>query len=154
MDAVKVDVVLPWSQKPNEVTPPEVTTAVPLEPNLEVETEISTSSVTDSQSAHPSKSDEPTPEEETVAPVRVLTFANFTKAMKEITPSSSEALGSLGELRKWNDEFGEGRKEKRRQMWGKGNFGFIEKDGKARELKIGAEGDVPLATSNVSGSNP
>ena len=50
---------------------------------------------------------------------RVLRLRNFLKALKEITPSSSsESLGSLSELRKWNEEFGEGRKDKERQAWG------------------------------------
>lgn len=57
-------------------------------------------------------------------PPRMLTWKNFEKALKEITPSASEYLGSLAELRKWNDEFGEGRKERRKQVWGKGRFGF------------------------------
>jgi hypothetical protein len=57
--------------------------------------------------------------------VRMLGAHNFTRALREITPSASEALGSLADLRKWNDEFGEGRKDKRRvQVWGKGTFGF------------------------------
>ncbi|KAF5381064.1 hypothetical protein D9615_003892 [Tricholomella constricta] len=59
---------------------------------------------------------------------RVLHLHNFAKALKEITPSSSESLGSLAELRKWNDEFGEGRRDKKRQQfWGKGRFGFTDK---------------------------
>jgi hypothetical protein len=41
-------------------------------------------------------------------PPRVISLTNFEKALKEITPSSSESLGTLSELRKWNDEFGEG----------------------------------------------
>ncbi|KAF9453212.1 AAA-domain-containing protein [Macrolepiota fuliginosa MF-IS2] len=58
---------------------------------------------------------------------RVLRLRNFTKALKEITPSSSESLGSLAELRKWNEEFGEGRQDrKRQQVWGRGRFGFVE----------------------------
>jgi SpoVK/Ycf46/Vps4 family AAA+-type ATPase len=44
---------------------------------------------------------------------RILRPHNFTKALKEITPSASESLGTLPDLRKWNDEFGEGRKRKR-----------------------------------------
>jgi hypothetical protein len=61
------------------------------------------------------------------APMRILTLSNFQKALKEITPSSSETLGSLADLRKWNDEFGEGRKDqRRRQVWGKDKFGFNE----------------------------
>ena len=59
-------------------------------------------------------------------PPRVLHVRHFTQAMKEIIPSSSEALGSLTELRKWNEEFGEGKREnKKRQVWGKGRFGFV-----------------------------
>lgn len=57
---------------------------------------------------------------------RVLYLRHFTQALKEITPSSSEALGSLADLRKWNEEFGEGRRDRKtRQVWGKGRFGFI-----------------------------
>ena len=55
---------------------------------------------------------------------RSLAWRNFEQALKEITPSASESLGSLAELRKWNDEFGEGRKAKKRQVWGKDRFGF------------------------------
>ncbi|RDB21505.1 CDP-diacylglycerol--inositol 3-phosphatidyltransferase [Hypsizygus marmoreus] len=62
---------------------------------------------------------------------RVLHLHNFAKALTEITPSSSETLGSLAELRKWNDEFGEGRRDKKRQQfWGKGRFGFTDKGDK------------------------
>ena len=60
-------------------------------------------------------------------PKRVLHLRNFLQAQREITPSSSESFGSLAELRKWNEEFGEGRKDrKRRQVWGRGQFGFVE----------------------------
>lgn len=55
---------------------------------------------------------------------RSLYWRNFEQALKEITPSASEALGTLSELRKWNDEFGEGRRAKKRQVWGKDRFGF------------------------------
>lgn len=58
---------------------------------------------------------------------RTIHLRHFIKALKEITPSSSEALGSLADLRKWNEQFGEGQREKRRiQVWGKGKFGFID----------------------------
>lgn len=62
---------------------------------------------------------------------RVLTIANFERALKEITPSSSETLGTLSELRKWNEEFGEGRKNNKRriQLWGKDRFGFSDPGG-------------------------
>jgi hypothetical protein len=68
------------------------------------------------------------PLQETPAqPKRILHLRNFLQAQREITPSSSESFGSLAELRKWNDEFGEGRRDrKRRQVWGKGQFGFVE----------------------------
>jgi SpoVK/Ycf46/Vps4 family AAA+-type ATPase len=56
---------------------------------------------------------------------RILRPHNFGKALKEITPSASESLGSLTDLRKWNDEFGEGRKRKK-QVWGKDRFGFTK----------------------------
>jgi hypothetical protein len=58
-----------------------------------------------------------------LATPRILRPHNFAKALKEITPSASESLGSLADLRKWNDEFGEGRKRKK-QVWGKDRFGF------------------------------
>jgi hypothetical protein len=68
------------------------------------------------------------PLQETPAqPKRILHLRNFLQAQREITPSSSESFGSLAELRKWNEEFGEGRRDrKRRQVWGKGQFGFVE----------------------------
>lgn len=63
---------------------------------------------------------------EVQATPRILRLHNFTQALKEITPSSSETLGSLADLRKWNEEFGEGRRDrKKRQVWGKGRFGFV-----------------------------
>lgn len=78
------------------------------------------------------------------ASMRILHLHNFTKALKEITPSSSEALGSLADLRKWNDEFGEGRRDrKRRQVWGKGRFGFTDKGEQKEE-----EGHVLRSLSN------
>lgn len=87
------------------------------------------------------------PEPEVPAPAlkpRVLQLHNFTQALKEITPSSSEALGSLADLRKWNDEFGEGRRDrKKHQVWGKGRFGFINKpQGKVEEGKVAVTAEV------------
>lgn len=65
---------------------------------------------------------------ESSGPERVLRLRNFIQALKEITPSSSESLGSLAELRKWNEEFGEGRRNRKKyQVWGKGRFGFVDK---------------------------
>ena len=76
----------------------------------------------------PDNSPQSTPPPETsVHPKRVLHLRNFLQAQREITPSSSESFGSLAELRKWNEEFGEGRRDrKRRQVWGKGQFGFVD----------------------------
>ena len=59
-------------------------------------------------------------------PPRTLSWRNFEVALKEITPSSSESHASLVDLRKWNEEFGEGQTKKRKVMWGKGLFGFAE----------------------------
>jgi hypothetical protein len=80
-----------------------------------------------SADAQPSTSIDPVEEEpraestdDTPPPKRVLTVLHFNQALQEITPSSSENLGSLAELRKWNAEFGEGKKDrKRKQVWGK-----------------------------------
>ena len=85
-----------------------------------------------------------------VSPPRTLHWRNFEAALKEITPSSSESLGSLADLRKWNEEFGEGRKEKRKQSWGKGRFGFSERPlgGTVEEGKVAATPASASKTSN------
>ncbi|CAE6426669.1 unnamed protein product [Rhizoctonia solani] len=57
------------------------------------------------------------------APPRTLRNEHFTRALKEITPSASEALGTLADLRKWNAEFGGGDRKKSNKAWG-GRFGF------------------------------
>ena len=75
----------------------------------------------DSSSTPPAAEDKDDAE---IPHVRSLAWRNFEQALKEITPSASESLGSLAELRKWNDEFGEGRRTKKRQVWGKDRFGF------------------------------
>lgn len=84
-------------------------------------------------------SETPSEEEDitTAPPQRVLHTRNFTKALKEITPSSSESLGSLSELRKWNEEFGEGRKQRKKQVWGKDRFGFTNQVVPGQEGKVG-----------------
>jgi len=80
--------------------------------------------------------------------LRILSLHHFTKALKEITPSSSEALGSLSDLRKWNEEFGEGRKDKKRQqVWGKDRFGFTDQTEKVREEGRVASIGVPSSAS-------
>jgi len=70
---------------------------------------------------------------------RILRPHNFAKALREITPSASESLGTLADLRRWNDEFGEGRKRKK-QVWGKDRFGFT------RLWERGEDGKVATST--------
>jgi len=81
---------------------------------------------------------------------RVLRPYNFAKALKEITPSASESLGTLADLRRWNDEFGEGRKRKK-QVWGKDRFGFTrqwdrEEDGRVATSMPGTDKSDTLST--------
>ena len=124
LDAVKENVLLPWS------------TTVPCIPHV-------------SSEASQSPLDPTLPSDDEPPQIRILRLQNFTKALKEITPSSSEALGSLAELRKWNDEFGEGRRDKRRkQVWGKDRFGFTD-TGHRR----GDDGKVLHSLSDISTSN-
>lgn len=92
----------------------------------------------------PAPEAEAQPEELPALP-RVLHWHNFATALKEITPSSSEALGSLADLRKWNEEFGEGRKDKKhKSVWGKGKFGFIP-----RPIDGDAEGKVADSSADA-----
>ncbi|KAG2157372.1 hypothetical protein DEU56DRAFT_750490 [Suillus clintonianus] len=125
LDAVKENVEVPWkpevhtsSSASELITPPEVA-------SLDTASASQTPATETQVDAQESSLEEPVVEP---APhVRVLYIRHFTKALKEITPSSSESLGTLADLRKWNEEFGEGRKDKKRQVWGKGRFGFINK---------------------------
>jgi hypothetical protein len=64
-------------------------------------------------------------------------MSNFTKALNEITPSASESLGTLSDLRKWNEEFGEGGRQRKRMMWG-GRFGFSDTRAEGGEGKVGS----------------
>ncbi|KAF9456772.1 hypothetical protein BDZ94DRAFT_1203813 [Collybia nuda] len=146
LDAVKENIVLPWSKTPSSNRKPISVSAVAEPSILRVRDDpsslsggspgtprglpigVMTPTSLDILSSNPEPS------------IRTLRLHNFTKALKEITPSSSEALGSLTDLRKWNDEFGEGgRDQKRRQVWGKGNFGFTDKknrtEGEGRVLR-------------------
>jgi hypothetical protein len=77
---------------------------------------------------------------------RVLRPHNFAKALREITPSASESLGTLADLRRWNDEFGEGRKRKK-QVWGKDRFGFT------RQWDRGEDGKVAASTQEKDKSD-
>ncbi|KAH7915013.1 hypothetical protein BJ138DRAFT_1123072 [Hygrophoropsis aurantiaca] len=125
LDAVKEDVTVPWNA-------PDITSTLDSHSNCSVspkETSPSVSSEEPSSQSMPDATAAPQEAESSpVTPQRTISPRHFTKALKEITPSSSESLGSLSELRKWNEEFGEGRRDKRKQqVWGKGRFGFINK---------------------------
>ncbi|KAF8522235.1 AAA-domain-containing protein [Hysterangium stoloniferum] len=119
LDAVKEHVVLPWvtpSKTGNETTeskPISEPTADELDAASEkVIEDTGTTTASDPLSSDPS-SYHP----------RILHLAHFTKALKDISPSASESLGTLAALRTWNKEFGEGSKQRKRTMWG-GRFGF------------------------------
>lgn len=147
LDAVKERVTVPWRQnRPTAASPPAQDEVKPAEDaptgqssSDPLEQQTASAEITDtaaqteeadaSPAASPDSASTSTASEERtdaeVPHVRSLAWRNFEQALKEITPSASEALGSLAELRKWNDEFGEGRKAKKRQVWGKDRFGFI-----------------------------
>ncbi|KAG0040076.1 hypothetical protein BGZ82_005324 [Podila clonocystis] len=56
----------------------------------------------------------------TTSPVRVIGKRHFDKAMLQITPSCSENMESLTELRKWDGLYGDGGKGRRKTMKGIG----------------------------------
>ncbi|KAF9337331.1 hypothetical protein BG006_005348 [Podila minutissima] len=56
----------------------------------------------------------------TTTPVRVIGQRHFDKAMLQITPSCSENMESLTELRKWDGLYGDGGKGRRKTMKGIG----------------------------------
>ncbi|KAG5646663.1 hypothetical protein DXG03_002653 [Asterophora parasitica] len=149
LDAVKENVQLPWSTS-SVTSTTSISTPLPSADAAATETTTADATpvdvaITDVTTADASSGEvetpalavvaKPTPESHT----RILHLHNFAKALKEITPSSSESLGSLAELRKWNDEFGEGRRDKKRQFWGKGRFGFTDKSPKEGENTKGVQ---------------
>lgn len=80
----------------------------------------------------------PVEEEEEVQtmPKRVLMQKHFKIALEEIRPSASEE-GSLPELRKWAEQFGEGGKRRgKKSGFGKG-FGFSDEPVKDRDTGYG-----------------
>ncbi|WVN90364.1 uncharacterized protein L203_105600 [Cryptococcus depauperatus CBS 7841] len=75
-------------------------------------------------------------DEEPVVPKRVLHAKHFKTALEEIRPSASEE-GSLPELRKWAEQFGEGGKKRgKKSGFGKG-FGFGDEAVKDSEQGYG-----------------
>ncbi|EPQ58230.1 AAA-domain-containing protein [Gloeophyllum trabeum ATCC 11539] len=138
LDAVKEKVEVPWkvasSSAPSPAESSESTSSLSSAP--EQTQDKPADQGTSQAAADADKSSLPDPSEYS----RVLHWHNFTKALTEIVPSSSETLGSLADLRKWNEEFGEGRKGKRKTVvWGKGKFGFTDQGSKiGEEVRISA----------------
>ena len=143
---MKENVVVPWALTsqagPVQTSPDKVPESVPAivaDVNVK-ETEPAEDAAKDA----PPKLAAPAEASPPPASSRILHLHNFTKALKEITPSSSESLGSLADLRKWNEEFGEGRKHRKRQVWGKDRFGFSHRlaEPPLEEGKVAAPGSV------------
>lgn len=112
-----------------------------------------TSTLSSEESPAPESTPEPASESASESapekPPRTLSWRNFEAALKEITPSSSESLGTLADLRKWNQEFGEGRKERKKQVWGKDRFGFtVETLQRGGDTKVQV-GVVPAAAEST-----
>ncbi|KAJ2936719.1 hypothetical protein H1R20_g376, partial [Candolleomyces eurysporus] len=149
LDAVKERVHVPWKQSPAQA--PSESSGNDAADSSNVLGSVSSSPSAPPELAESGKSEPTRDASQTTEPIphtRVLHLHNFLKALKEITPSSSESLGSLSELRKWNDEFGEGRKGKRKSPWGRGLFGFIEaKKPIAEESKVATAPSSPASTS-------
>ncbi|CAE6490353.1 unnamed protein product [Rhizoctonia solani] len=144
LDAVKEKISLPWrtrsgsekgSEKQEIADAPEVdaanvapdaTSSDTLAPGTQTVTESSTT--TPAQTTEESSTETKTPSTpvqlaDAPTPARTLRNEHFSRALKEITPSASEALGTLADLRKWNAEFGGGDRKKSNKAWG-GRFGF------------------------------
>ncbi|KIM29020.1 hypothetical protein M408DRAFT_126811 [Serendipita vermifera MAFF 305830] len=137
LDAVKEHAKLPWVT-PRDTPLPSLSsepssTLGDLGGNPSIQTQSPSSGNTDNPSAEAAS-----PESETdgeAGAKRILRMSHFEKALKEITPSASEQLGSLADLRKWNEEFGEGGRKRGKKIWG-GKFGFIVKPGESEEGKV------------------
>ncbi|KAF8201688.1 hypothetical protein BJ912DRAFT_1019567 [Pholiota molesta] len=141
LDSVKEHTFLPWASRHAISAPatlPENQLPVVDAPTSALGTTESTTDASESTSTTPKAPEVP-------AAPRILRLHNFTQALKEITPSASETLGSLADLRKWNEEFGEGRRDrKKRQVWGKGRFGFVN-----NHTDISEEGKVAKEQPNL-----
>jgi hypothetical protein len=134
LDAVKERMNVPWKTSTSQVA---------ALPNIPDTPGVNSSAI--ASSTHPPEAAElPPPEHSPMAlhqavPNRILSLQHFNKALKEIVPSSSESLTSLTDLRKWNEEFGEGRNSRKsQQVWGRGRFGFIDASERKEEGKVEA----------------
>lgn len=163
LDAVKERVTVPWRPSP-PVAPaaePEaaaVSTFASTETAPEPETTPLAAESTAEKPAAESASASAAGQEEGAASgapyARSLYWRNFEQALKEITPSASEALGTLSELRKWNDEFGEGRRAKKRQVWGKDRFGFTVPAVVEALPPVEVQADAAPAAGNTNTTSP
>ncbi|KAG8825029.1 hypothetical protein FRC19_000533 [Serendipita sp. 401] len=153
LDAVKERAKLPWTvpreskaQAPaSDSSTPQSTPAVSVsvtndQPNVEIDTQAEHASPSEPREQEASSQSDPQDEDrsdaEEVEPPRVLHMSHFEKALKEITPSASEHLGTLADLRKWNEEFGEGGRKRGKKIWGS-RFGFVLKtEGAMEEGKV------------------
>lgn len=159
LDAVKEGVTLPWAHvstapvvdTPATTTPPtapspeavvfEEPAPAPSIPDESPSTDPPEATLSDSPDfsdpASPSPPSTPSAPTPTTSP-RILRPHHFTKALHEITASTSESLGTLSDLRKWNEEFGEGgSKRGNKRRWGD-KFGFTIGEG-------GVQGPPPEA---------
>ncbi|THU86408.1 AAA-domain-containing protein [Dendrothele bispora CBS 962.96] len=162
LDSVKEHVKLPWITLTSEVanTPnTEVASSVTLEQSGNADDQFIVTEVKSTTAQGPTSQDQSqasnsskSPSQQLPEPAkvpRIITQRNFDKALKEITPSSSETLGSLSELRRWNEEFGEGNKERRKRLvWGKGRFGFNDRSGSVQE-EIGRVAPSPASETSI-----
>jgi len=128
LDAVKENAQLPWSVPADHHPSPTIamqsvvsTQGSHTAPPSTIEP---TSEKVQEQDEAPLEVVEPDVTDKNPSPPRILRAYHFEKALKEITPSASEAMGTLTDLRKWNDEFGEGGKKRGKRIWG-GKFGFV-----------------------------
>lgn len=116
LDAVKENAQLPWSVPTDHRPSPAI--------SMQSSTIELTSEKVQEQDEPPFEVVEPDVTDKNPSTPRILRAYHFEKALKEITPSASEAMGTLTNLRKWNDEFGEGGKKRGKRIWG-GKFGFV-----------------------------
>jgi hypothetical protein len=120
LDAVKEHMDVPWSSRHHGLSPT-LSSPTAEHPNANADGLAAPSETRSKNETSGSSDAKDVPEK-----ARILCLHHFSQALKEITPSSSETLGSLADLRKWNEEFGEGRRDrKKRQVWGKDRFGFV-----------------------------
>ncbi|KIJ44017.1 hypothetical protein M422DRAFT_169052, partial [Sphaerobolus stellatus SS14] len=156
LDAVKQNVILPWTvhrpdkpaEKTLEATSDSTATPIP-EPTAAAETAAETAGETVAETvakilAPASTSASASDNGSAAGQHRVLQMSNFNKALKEITPSASESLGTLADLRKWNEQFGEGGRQQKKKMWGRG-FGFTKANPEGGEGKV----DVNVTTGQT-----